>query len=358
MRKEEISEILKELLEKKYKKYYGKPKEVDRYISSKEELEKDDLVLLIQSLLGDEDIFAWLEFISSKLDIIAEDSSDFISMLESIIIKVKNDLAQGSFIRALINLGEKKPDLGFNLYKRIISSSKNPNIIPYAGLILGGVGRVDPENIIKYIEDVLLDDKIEEPIKAAVTKAIRVIIEKKEQLDYEEQFFEILNNVSNVKNGRLLKIEAINLNFELFKFNKDTCFENLVNLTTKNSTDSLKYMVADRLWIWGLDDTEKEFHLINILSDSNDKAILNRISYYLAKNYNKDNNATFEIISNFLRKDKGRELDYMFNEMNDNDFNFYYDKIKLLLNKETDLKVLYSLFHLINYISEINEEKK
>lgn len=356
MDSKQILEIFHELITNKYKKYFSKVKEIEDYISQKN-LSSEDTALLVNMLINDE-IFAWLDFVSSKIEYIADNTQFFINTITTIISKVKDDLAQGSFQAALIKLGEDKPDLSLKIYDNIITSSKDKSVISYSGLILGGVGRVKPEKIREYIVRTLKTEKIHgmPPVDVAVTKAVRVMIHQKKKLDDKDLYFEVLRIVSDVKNSESLKSDAIHLNFELFKFNKKVCFYNLINLISKNSTDSLRYQVADRLWVFGLGDTKKEFELIEILSTSNNKNVLNRVAYYLGKNNAKDKEKTFEIYINLIKKDVlFSELDYLFKEMMKSDFDFYYHKIEEWIKKETDLKILYSVSHLIRYFSEKNE---
>ncbi len=362
MESKDLMEILEELTKNKYEKYYAKSGEIDKLLSGKN-LSKEDLLLLINILVND-DIFAWLDFISSKIEDIAEDNSLFVNLISSIIDKVKNDLSQGNFIRALISLGENKPELGIKIYDEIIKHSRKEQVILYAGLILGGVGRKQPEKIIPYLKKMLLSDKdffIDENIKIASVRCTRVMIEKKDKLDNEDFYFDLLKVVSDSNNSESIKFEAINLNFDMFKFNKDICYNNLVSLSSLNSSDNLKYQIADRLWIWGLKDFDYEFKLIEKLAESSNQNVLSRIAYYLAKNNQHNKEKTFNIFKEWIKRDKEfyvRELDYMLEEMGKADFEYYFKKIIDWIKIEEDFKIIYSVSRLVDHLVGKNQSMK
>lgn len=70
----------------------------------KRDLTVDDQVTLLTRLVEKDYVFRWLKLISHLLpDLFSKDYS-FVTLLETIIDKIKGDMAQGDFIRSLIKL--------------------------------------------------------------------------------------------------------------------------------------------------------------------------------------------------------------------------------------------------------------
>ena len=362
METKKIINILKELQENKYKKYYGNKEDIEKFIS-KYNLEKEDLVLLLNSLVLD-DIFCWLDFISLKLDKIAEDSIVFINLLNIIVSNIKNDLAQGPFIRALINLGESHSELSLKIYRMMVDS-RDRKLQPYAGLVLGGVGKKEPDKILSYIEKILnseySDHYTDNYIKAALVKTVRVIIEKKEEIQYKERIFKILKTVSDTELNESILLESVNLNFELYRFNKDFCFKNLLDFVNSRRT-LIQYQIVENLLFWGLNkDYDKEFELIKICSKSNDSKILTKIAYYLAKNNEYDSSLTFNTIIDWIKRGVEYNVDgffYLLNSMGKYNADKYLELIKNYIVYETDEIDLKKIGIISYYLTEKIEDKK
>lgn len=361
MDSKKIIEIVEELKKNKLKKYFGKVKEVDDYLKSQKVSDTD--LLIIVNLLANDDVFAWLDFISSQIEIIANDNEIFISFLHNLIGKVKSDMAQGSLINALVNLGEKKPGISIKIYDAILKSHREDYVMHFAGILLGGVGKASPKVVMEYIKKILYaenDDMVRIPVKVAVIKALRIMSEKREELDDMDFYYKILNTISDTKKHEKIRSEAIDLNFQLFKFYKDVCFGHLLNLINENSTEGLKRQVADRLWVWGLGDTEKEFVLIERLSKDDSNEVIERVAYYIAKNNRENKNKTFEIFYNWVESDKDfyrPGMEYMLNEMSKTDLKFYLEKTYEKIKKEDNIKSLYTLLHLSRNLVIGNEKE-
>lgn len=361
MDSKDILGIFNELTENKYNKYYGKLSEIEKNISSIK-LTKEDTAILINLLIEDE-IFAWLDFISSKLDLIAEDSSFFINLVISIINKIKGDLAQGSFIKALVGIGEKNSELGLKIYDKIITSTKDEIVISYAGFILGGVGKVEPKKVMDYILKILKSEVSIgiDLIKIAVIKAVRIMAAEKQKLDNSEFYFTVLEIVSDINNSDNLKSEALHLNFELFRFNNRVCFTNIFRLTFEKPSDTLQYQVANRLWIYGLGENywNMEFILIKKCSESDNKNVLRRVAHYLAQNHNKNKEVSFKIVSDWIKRNAPvYELYYVLNEMGKSEFDYYWNEMKNWINEENDTFVLQLLLFSLDHLVEKNIEAK
>lgn len=124
-------------------------------------------------MADDDYIFRWLDFISTKISLVSE-QTDFLSLLKKIILKIKNDMAQGNFIRALISIGEQDARLGISLYQRMVLN-EDPDLLAYSSFPLGGAGKKQFDEVFEHVKEGL---KSPNPIqKAASIKTLRVIFE-------------------------------------------------------------------------------------------------------------------------------------------------------------------------------------
>lgn len=361
METKQLLEIFEEMTNKVDRYRFGFGGEAEKYISSKN-LSRDDLFVLCELLIQD-DIFLWLDFVSSKIPLIAKDNKSFVTLLIFVMNKVKNDLAQGPFIRALISLGETYPDTAIDVYRRITKVSRDENITAYAGLILGGIGKVKDREIKEYAKKILTNSDQSphmEQIRIAIIRALRVMIEKRKALDDKSFYLEMLKKASEIENTENIKLEAIHFNIDLYSFEPKFCFENLIALITTHSTQKIKYHLTHTLRIRGLGDTENEFNLIVALSNDEDEIILNEVCNYLARNHMKNKEKTFDILISLIVREKYflGDLPYMLNEMGKQEFDFYYVKLCEYLKSETNKKTIRTLGEIIRYLGEKNEGRQ
>ena len=333
-------------------KYNGNKPKLESLIK---DLSNSDLLFLLYLLASGRDIFSWLNFISVRLKIVAGDNSVFTNLISMIIQKIKGDMAQGDFIKSLIQLGQEKPELSLKIYERIVKS-REEDTIHYAGFILGGAGKVKTIEVRNYILKTLNHEDYGDidSIKIAVAKATRIILQDLPESEDKTFFFDVLSKISNVSYPEDLKAEAINLSFQLYKFNKDICYNIIFKLMTETKFEFLKSQVADKLWIFGLEDSEAEFKLIQNLSETNNQNILSKIAYYLAKNNVKDKDKTFEIFQYLTRKERivyVSELYYTLEEMLSSDSDYYINKFIEWIRGEKDSYTLYSISRLMEHVS-------
>lgn len=334
--------------------YFGES--IEYWRSKEYSIEENELYQLINYLMND-DVFRWLELISSELLTNIKNEKVFIKVITNLIPKIRNDLAQGPFINMLISIAHN--DLKFSkiLYQKILDH-ENEDVGNYAGLILGGICIEDRNCLMNYLFKSLETDSSR--VKVAKIKALRITFEKEENLaNYKTEIFKLINFVSNPKEDVKVRIEAIFLNFDFSRFDKEACFKNLMELVKSESESVIKFYIVDQLWLKGLNDIGKEFKIINVCSSEFDKQVLGRLLYYLAKNGHKNPEITFKIIKKLIKNNlyfELREIDYTLNEIGKNDYNSFILKFEEWLRDEKELK--YKKIIIPRLIEELSRYKK
>jgi len=135
----ELKKLINPLLTDRTR-FIWKTSEVDTYLKSFNfDYGESNLTKLILCFSAD-NIFRWLDFISSKLPEIASNSEEFVELVLQITRKVRGDMAQAPFVRSLIAVGSSDSNLGLALFKRMVILQ---DLEAYAGLVLGGAGQKD-----------------------------------------------------------------------------------------------------------------------------------------------------------------------------------------------------------------------
>ena len=100
---------------------------------------RDDLLDIVTHLC-EADILWYLPVISSALKDLAEDSNEFATLVSRIANKTCRDLAQGSFVDFLVELGTGRPDLAVRLARRLVKLGN----AHHAAYLAGGAMRGAP----------------------------------------------------------------------------------------------------------------------------------------------------------------------------------------------------------------------
>ena len=269
-------------------------------------------LIFLKKLSEDNYIFRWLDLISYIIPLVKYDEDIMIEIIKNITIKVKNDMAQGNYIRGLIKIGENDQNRAFNLYNKLQCSSDD--VIQYSGLILGGIGKQNYDYMFNYIITNFSDSN--EKLKASYLKAIRVSNENKDTLIYEKEIFKLIDSVIFTKNEYLL-YEVIQICFDFNKYNSSKTEEYLLYYTLKGN-DSIKYIIANKLWFYNLSNYEIEIKLIEILSKENDIKILDEIAKVLSRKGSNYLIQSLTIIKYWVDKNKFYDISnikYCLNEL-------------------------------------------
>jgi|GEM_PF-5791482 len=349
MEEKEIDSIIQNLISERHK--FWKAEAVEDFLKS-QNINLDDKELLYQVLnrLIRDDIFIWLDFISSKLPILSSDKDEFIQLLANIAEKVVGDLAQGSYIKNLVSIGSSDPNLGLKLFEKIIAT-KNELLIPYAGLILGGVGQVQFDPVFDHIKEQI--DKVEPRVKLACVRAIRVIFEK-EPIKREGDVFKILNNLSKEANLSL-KLEVASAYLDFYKYNSKECYENL-NYIIKQQIPEINFRIAERVW---MSDLPKEdiIKILKILSYTSDKGVLTRVAIALSSRGKEFPLESLQIIKRWVLEGKYfeiRDLGYTLNEIGTSNISVCIDEILSWIESEKEERFRFFIPIILKELSRNN----
>ena len=272
-----VQEIITELLADKAK--FWKTPEIEsllnRYV-----IYEDELLLIIEKLAEDYYIFKWLDFISLKLEHVAN-QKNFLHLLKIIITKVKGDTAQGAFIGSLIGIGEHNEILGLDLYKRMIASG-DLDLIYYSSFPIGGSGKTNYQNAFSVISKGL--DSCEPEIKAASIRSLRVIFENKSELTDSTTILVLLNKLSSNEQALSVQLEVLAAYFDFTSFQnayKD-CIAHLNDYAEKGNSN-IRFKIADLLWIRNLRVPEDTAHLLAICALDENINVLSRVATALSQ---------------------------------------------------------------------------
>ena len=137
----------------------------------KADLNDEEQIRLLENLAQKDDVFKWLHLISNLLPSLFSENTEFMKLVEIVVEKIKNDMAQGIFIRSLIDTGEKNADLVIKIYAKL-PEGVNDLTVEYTGLILGGAAKNKFSETLVVINNGFKSTRI--AIKVASLKALRV----------------------------------------------------------------------------------------------------------------------------------------------------------------------------------------
>jgi len=343
-----LEEIVKGLVQDRGR--YWEPEEVEEYLRKhKIEIDKNMITILLERLVED-DIWRWLKYIGNKLPGVASTEERFMALLEEIASKVKGDMAQGPFIRALIDIGSKDPELGFALYKAMLKK----DLIEYGGLTLGGAGKVDFEKAFELIRKGI--ESYDPNLKTTCIKALRVIFENEEELKKASEIFQILDKGTDEKEDVIVRKEVANAYIDFSRFDPDKCTSRLVKLAEKDNSD-IRYNLATRLEIQNLARSEDEIRILKICSQDNDESVLWRVSTALSFKGKEYPEESLEIIKSWVEQGKYlkvRDVEYCLREIGKVHLDRCIKVIEDWIGKEKDKRLHFFIPDILKEMSSSN----
>jgi hypothetical protein len=331
--------------------------DIDRFNKKYSNLSVNEKLELV-SLLSEKDIFRWILLISNITSniasVITQSNNTYIYIIESIINKLKNDFAQGFFINALVNIGKENPLIAKDIIKKLSDDEKRV----YAGFILGGIGKSNFTEILNYDKGAdTLNKKI--ILLTALSTALK---DEKEIKNNREFILKTINKYSHSDEDENIKISAMLLNFNLYKFFKDECYKNLLNLCSDKTSDNILYRMAEYLWINGLDsDVSREFELIKLCALSENKNVLDRVMLFLSQKNKYNTEVSFGIIKDLIEKNLDTQIssfDFALKEIGRNNIDgIEKELLKYLKNKKLSSYEITKFSFAINKIYEENEKR-
>jgi hypothetical protein len=243
-----------------------------------EDLTIEEQIALLTCLVKTGSVFRWLYLISYFLPDLFSDNQYFVNLMEFVIDKTKNDMAQGVFIRSLIDSGEKYPDIAVKLHSRI-SASANEEVIHYSGLFLGGAAKKAFRDVFEIIKNALHTGSL--PEKVACVKALRVAFENEKRVEFPPEIWDLLEPVSETEESSL-RFEVINAYIDFDKFNPEKCEQKLLEFATTGDSQT-RFTISNRLWFSNLVNQQKEIELVRICANDSNPRVLINVARILAR---------------------------------------------------------------------------
>jgi len=263
----------------------------------KKDLTSQDQTILLTCLVQNDNVFKWLKLISYLLPSLFSEDRDFINLIEIVVDKVKGDMAQGDFIRSLINIGEKDPENGIGLYSRLIEVASD-SAISYSGLILGGAAKKRFDEAFQIVKKDLQNEKMS--VKVACLKALRVAFETKTDEKFPSEILDILEDMWEIGDPSV-RTEVIQGYIDFDKFDPQKCEQRLLEIAT-NGDSSARFTITSRLWFTNLEDQSIEVEILKICSEDNDINVLENIARVLSRKGQKFLDDSLEIVKRMLKK--------------------------------------------------------
>lgn len=313
MKSEKIQDICEGLI--KQRKWPHDSKEIASiWEPIKQTLSSKEQIALLTCLIKNDNIFKWLYSITYLIPDLFSESEAFINLLQIVVDKVKGDMAQGIFIRSLIDTSEKKSEVAIRLYSRLIEIADEITI-EYSGLILGGAAKKKFSEVFKIIKKGLKQERVS--VKIACIKALRVAFEASGETKFPPEILDILDEMATTQD-RWLLAEITNAYIDFNRFNPVRCEQKIIEFV--NFKPSMRNVILYRLWFVDLQNKEKEIEILKICSEEDDPNVLEGVLRVLSRKGQSFLEDSLEITKKILSKPYTLpEMDYYLKEMCKND---------------------------------------
>lgn len=200
---DEVKRIVEEL---KQKVVGYNPENIERFFDNlKVSIDENSWVEILDKLAEDVNIFRWFSFICKKLPSIAKADGSFIDLISKVIRRVKTDMSSGLLCASFIEIGSKNPELGFKLFE-MLSKREDADLKLWSGLFLGGAATANCYVLFQKIE--LEYEKSDPCVKATFIKAVRILREKKPNVEIPSRILDLITAAVNDQHG-VVRAEAI-----------------------------------------------------------------------------------------------------------------------------------------------------
>ena len=354
----EIRELANELMSDRSRFIY-KPKELETFLVSRG-IESKEEILLLSRYLVEGDIFRWLDFIGLKLPQLASTDDDFVNLLSIIISKVKSDMAQGPFIRGLINIGASNPKVGLELFEKM-AESDDKDVVSYSGLILGGSGKKEFGRVFPRIVDNVKSQ--DSDIQATSIKALRVIFEDRNLSETApnilEKVFQVLRDLTSPNVDSKIRSQVSNAYIDFYKFDPEQCYGRLKDLAQQKDSN-IRFTIADRLFFIDLKDGKQEMALLKECSQDDNPYTLEKVAFALSKKGKYFPEESLEIIKDWTKRGKFYKiniLEYCLQEIGKGNLDQCIKTIETWIRGEKDPLLRFHIPKILSKISISNYTK-
>ena len=299
-------DIVKQIKNEKYN--FWDSNSITKYLTFNQiELNQNQLIKLTKKLV-EKDIFGLLYAITSLLKETASNTTEYASLLKMIYEKIKNDMVQGPFINAMIQIGKNDSKVGINLAQKLINSGNNSI---FTSCLLGGSSKTDLESCLNIIDALLHTKEIPKQIVAIQT--LRVI--NKVSIKYDTQ--KILLTLDD-----LIKINDPTINQECLEGFLDVYDVDRENIEPKiirlvESSTECKYSIAVRIKKESPFTDEISLKFLEICSKDANLNVKQRVCYALVCFVKKYPEQVLEILAHYVIRDEygSESIGYVLDEL-------------------------------------------
>lgn len=320
-----------------------------------EELNTNEQTYLLWCLVEKDNVFKWLRLISHLLPNLVSEDQIFVNLLDEIVSKVRGDMAQGDFVRSLINIGEKYPKKGIALF-HLLAKTSSDLTIHYSGLVLGGAAKKSFAGVFEIIKEVLKKEK--PPTTVACLRALRIAFEDAKNLELSNDIFQILERSLEVEDLSVRR-EVVHAYLDFDKFRPEICEKRLLEIAQKG--DSLmRFTIVDRLWFLDLKDRSNEVAILKICSRDDDLNVLGGIARILSRKGEVFINDSLEILYGWLKRSKYHDipaLDYSLHELGKNTLPHCLKIVERWIEFEDEPRFLLQVSRLLRNLASSNYDE-
>ncbi len=272
---------------------YWKSKKLTDYLAEKNiELNRQELYELIKYLIK-ENIFRFLYVVSNVIQDLASDDEEFIEIIELVIDKIKDDLAQGPFIDSLTAIGKSNPRLAMKIASKLLESS-SPEC---SSFLIGGAFHELVEESNALITESLHSENPRQQV--AAIKALRIAYKDSEMSD-KEKIFTIFEQTSK---SDFMKVKLESMEAFLDFYDKDVEKSKKIIENLARGHTECKFRLAYRIWIRSPFDEETDLHFLEICSQESDINVKRNVLFALACFVKKYPNKVLEILAKYTIRD-------------------------------------------------------
>lgn len=343
-----LNDIYYELISDK-KKFgvYCKSDVVEEFLRNKKLSHEDYIYLLDQ--LSRYDVFRWLDFITKKLVVVAINNIQFRNLIAQLISMLKNDMAQGPFIDALIKIGEENSE-ALNLYNDLVKRPNDESIYHYSALLLGGAGRKNPKLVENSIQQFRNVHNVK--FRASVLAFAQVVLETDSDLVHKTTYKKLINEALETKNIEIMKQATV----FILEYYKRTYEKAFIEELIKQDYEEIFRIIIERVHLRGLNSPDYEFELVRRISLKKFTKLANPILRFVARRCKENKSESFKIFTNVLKFEENcySDLIYAIENMGKSDYSFFRQRFVEYIPKVTNINRLQYLKFLLDYFTKQN----
>lgn len=271
MNVEDINKVIQDLSKMKQRPR----EEAEDYLRAEGLLNNDEALQQICLELVDQDIFSWLDFLCEAVKRLVSLDDGYFRLISKITDRIYNDMAQAAFLEALISIGENNKALAPELVEKILNGS-GP-VVNYAGFVLGGLGRREPDAAWKLI--LSLQTSSSSMRRFTSIRAIRVMFET---AGFEDRHtvFDILASSASEGEDIEIRNEVLQAFIDFYRLDPKICKKGILDFSTKGT--SFRLIIGSRLSGLRFPDRRDNLEVLKACAEDTNPTVRESVSFALA----------------------------------------------------------------------------